>query len=260
MSRRSPLANTAPRTLPRNASRVAGQVVVAVTSLVLGTALATLPLAASAALALDPSRSSVTLLSIKVLADGTSSVTERHAFTELVGRVDDDGAASVSIPLAAIETGVPIRNERMSEFLFETGTYPEATIEATVPAAALESGTHQLELEATLDLHGERQTILVPVSVDRDVGAVTVTAIEPVLLDAAAHDLAGGIGKLAELAGAPAHSHDDSGLVLPDLRRQRQLTETSRVGLAFLGRPDVERLRDDALRCVRHGDRQSSPA
>lgn len=149
---------------------------------------------------LDAAGSSVTLLSTKVLADGATSVTERHAFTALEGRVDDAGAASVEIGLDSIATGIDIRDERMREFLFETASHPTATITAEVPPGALEPGTHAVPLEFELELHGATQRLSVPVVVDATEDALVVTAVEPVLLDAAAFDLVGGIARLAELA------------------------------------------------------------
>ena len=65
----------------------------------------------------------------------------------------------MTIPLDSIETGIPIRNERMAEYLFQTDKYPEATIEASVPAALLEAGSHLAKLDASLTLHGQTREL-----------------------------------------------------------------------------------------------------
>ncbi len=167
----------------------------AAVSLSLGAALP-----AVADMALDPARSSVSLISVKVPAGGKSSVSERHSFGQIAGQVDADGNAAVTIPLDSIDTGIDIRNERMAEYLFETDTYPDATIEAAVPADALGEGSHLIDLDATLDLHGKQQTLKIPALVDVDGQTVVVNSTEPVMIDAADYDLVGGIGKLTELA------------------------------------------------------------
>lgn len=155
---------------------------------------------ALANLALDSERSALSIISMKVLAEASGSVAETHTFSGMTGAVTDAGAASVSIPLDSVETNIPIRNERMAEFLFETDTYPEATVTADVPESALAEGTSTMDLDVTLSLHGKEQTMNVPVLVTSNGEEVTVSAVRPVMLDAAAFDLDGGLGKLTELA------------------------------------------------------------
>ncbi len=153
------------------------------------------------ALDVDGSQSKVNIVSTKVLADGKSSVAEIFTFDSLSGNVDDSGKASVTIDLAAIQTGIDIRNERMGEYLFETDRYPEATITAQVPDTALASGNQTMDLELTVDMHGKQMMYTVPVMVAGDASTVMVTTEEPLLIDAASFELQGGLGKLAELAG-----------------------------------------------------------
>lgn len=169
-------------------------------SLIAAATLLSLASPLSADMTLDASTSSVSLLSTKVLAGGTQSVVERHAFTSIEGMVADDGMATVTIMLDSIETNIPIRNERMAEFLFETGQYPDATITAQVPAEYLVEGTHTGLLGAQLSLHGETQALSIPVNVHSTGQRVVVTASEPVMLDASAYKLDAGIGKLQDLA------------------------------------------------------------
>lgn len=157
---------------------------------------------ASADMTLDAANSSVSVVSMKVLTDGTKSVAERFRFGELEGSLSDDGAAEITIPLDSIQTGIDIRNERMQEFLFETGEYPNATITASVPANLLQGdGAETAEINASLSLHGQSQDLTIPVVVDRAENGLVVTATEPVLLEAGDYDLQGGLGKLTELAG-----------------------------------------------------------
>ncbi|MFK8084127.1 MAG: YceI family protein [Granulosicoccus sp.] len=160
--------------------------------------LVTLP--AMAEMALDPARSSVSLVSVKVTGDGSTSAAELFRFTSIDGSVDGNGTAVITIPLEKIETGVGIRNERMAEFLFETDTYPEATVTATIPDSALQEGSRVIDLPAVLDLHGKTSDLSLAVTVNVQGNQVLVNTTEPVLLDTNAHEFSGGLAKLADLA------------------------------------------------------------
>jgi polyisoprenoid-binding protein YceI len=155
---------------------------------------------AMAELTLDSERSSVSLISYKVLAGAAASIGERHTFSNIEGTVGSDGNARVSIPLDTIETGIDIRNERLAKFVFETAKFPNATITADVPDDAMNAGVHMMDLAVTLSFHGNEKMISVPVLVVSADSEVVVSATQPVMLDATAYDLGAGIGKLAELA------------------------------------------------------------
>jgi len=155
---------------------------------------------AFAGLTLDSTSSSLSFISYKVITGGEISVGERHTIDGLVGSVSDDGKAKVTVPLSNVETGIDIRNERLVKFLFEVDKYPDAIVEADVSEDMMAMGTHVTDLDINLTLHGKTQSINVPVIVSSTDTGVTVTAAEPVLLDATSYDLSAGIGKLAELA------------------------------------------------------------
>jgi len=155
----------------------------------------------AAALEVDSDASSVNLVSTKILADGTSSVSELFSFNSLAGSVADDGSATVSVDLGVVQTGIDIRNERMSEHLFETAKYPEATITAQVPESAMSNGISLIDLDVEVDMHGSQVSYTVPVIVTSDDSKIMVVASQPVLVDAASFQLEGGLGKLGELAG-----------------------------------------------------------
>lgn len=157
--------------------------------------------ASTVALEMDADSSSVSLVSTKVLADGTSSVAELFTFDSLAGSVSDDGLATVMIDLGTINTGIGIRDERMAEFLFETGSYPQATITAQIEDTTFTPGNHTIDLDIVVDMHGKQMNYSVPVLVSADDSTVMVVTEEPLLVDAASFDLQGGLGKLGELAG-----------------------------------------------------------
>ena len=135
----------------------------------------------------------------------SGAIAEAHTFSDLTGSVSADGTASIEIPLASVQTNIDIRNERMREFLFETATYPKATVTTKLdPAvfAGLEPGSSvTVPVTATLDLHGQTGEIDTDLVVTR-IGSdkVQVATATPIIVQADDYGLGGGIEKLRELA------------------------------------------------------------
>jgi len=156
---------------------------------------------------LDPGRSHLTFISIKA-----KDVAEVHTFKEMSGSVSDDGQVSVSMMLDSVETLVPIRNERMREFLFETTDYKEAVLVAKIDPAII-SGMEVGEIttinaEGNLTLHGQVQqmTLLLQTAKVAD-NAVMVAAAKPLVIDAAKFGMSEGVEKLREIAGLASISN-----------------------------------------------------
>src|SRR5690606_9871970 len=76
----------------------------------------------------------------------------------LSGSISTDGVATVTIDLASVSTGFATRDQRMRDHLFETATYPTATITVNVPSTLLSSlaagQTTQTSVTAAVHLHG----------------------------------------------------------------------------------------------------------
>jgi YceI-like protein len=153
---------------------------------------------------LDSKSSSLSFVSTKAV-----DIAEVHHFTELAGRISDKGKAVITIGLASVETGIPIRNERMLKMLFEADKYPLATVRSKIDMETIDTispgSSKRLTTELMLDLHGAQvaidATVLV-VKLDDDVLLVTSTA--PVILNAGSADLADGIEALREVASLPS--------------------------------------------------------
>ncbi len=150
---------------------------------------------------LDPARSHLSYVSIK-----SGHIGEINHFTEIAGRIDDDGQVVVDTALDSVETLIPIRNERMREILFKTTNYSDATLSAKLnPAeiAALQPGEIvEVVAESTLSLHGERQPLVLKMQAAKlDAHTLMVASIEPVILDAANFGLSEGVETLREIAG-----------------------------------------------------------
>lgn len=166
----------------------------------LGVALAVIANAATAQWELDNERSRLSFISVKNAAVG-----ESHVFTSLRGLVGDDGSARIGIDLDSVETAIPIRNERMREMLFETSSFPSASITTTVDPGVVAQARQApvvLTVSLTVELHGSSAgyDAVMLVSVAED-GSLHVATREPVVVDAADFDLGAGITALREVAG-----------------------------------------------------------
>jgi polyisoprenoid-binding protein YceI len=177
------------------------------TARILGLALLLGAAPALADWALDPDRSHLAFLSIKA-----EHVGEVHTFREMSGTVDGEGQVRVSLLLDSVDTLIPIRDERMRKFLFETANYREAVLTGKVDPTLLEEmavGTIEpVVMEGTLSLHGTDQILTLETQAAKlDDGTVMVASTRPVLLDAGEFGLEGGVEKLREIAGLPSISH-----------------------------------------------------
>ena len=152
---------------------------------------------------LDNDNSELSFISIKA-----TDIAETHTFEQLQGSISEKGAVAIDINLASVETLIPIRNERMQEFLFETNLFPKATINAALnpkEIEGLEAGSaRQLPVEALLTIKEK----VVPVTMDvvaarLDDGTLIVSSTKPVVVNVAMLGLASGVEKLRELAGLP---------------------------------------------------------
>jgi len=156
--------------------------------------------AAAAGWQLDSERSSLYFLSIK-----KNDVAEVHQFDRLSGSYDH-GEAKLVIDLTSVDTGIDVRDERMREHLFETGSHPKATVTVEVPeqrVADLKPGEQMvLDSGGTLALHGQSHEVDTPLSVTRlGDGRLEVANVRPVVVNAGDYGLARGVDKLREIAG-----------------------------------------------------------
>ena len=146
------------------------------------------------------SPSTLTFLSTK-----NTHLTEVHHFRKISGKVSDQGVAELNIDLTSIDSGIPIRDERMQEFLFETSSFSSATFSAVIPADAMKKArdgiSQTLDLKGKLMLHGSEEEISVPVMiVPAQNKQVVITSLKPVLVHADSFALTAGIQKLRDIA------------------------------------------------------------
>jgi polyisoprenoid-binding protein YceI len=168
---------------------------------------ATLTLPVAADWSLDPERSRLSFISIKA-----KDVAEIHTFTDISGSIDAEGNVRLSLMLDSVETLIPIRNERMREFLFDTTNYKEAVLTAKVDpgvVASMQPGqVETLTAEGNLALHGADQPMIMEFQVAKlGEGTVMAASAKPLVVDANKFGLSDGVEKLREIAGLDSISH-----------------------------------------------------
>ncbi|WP_417689457.1 YceI family protein [Pseudidiomarina sp.] len=155
---------------------------------------------------LDSERSTLHFVSVK-----NDNVAEIHRFTELTGEMND-GELKVTIPVASLDTAIPIRNERMLEHLFNADEYATVTATASIPKEIynLETATGTLPVVVPMKVFiaGEAVEVDAALQVTKlDADHVVATTSQPVLISAKEFGLVKGINKLQEIAGLQAIDH-----------------------------------------------------
>lgn len=140
--------------------------------------------------------------------DDTSEV---HRFLVFHGKVDNKGNAQVSIEMDSVSGGIPLRDERMRNELFEVDKFPEALVQAKIdlrPINDLANGAQvELRLPVTVTLHGQSHsysTLLLATRLDER--RFQVVTLEPLLLRAEDFGLLPGLATLRKLAGVSSIS------------------------------------------------------
>lgn len=149
----------------------------------------------------DSDASALSYVSIK-----SGEIAEANSFESVSGSVTADGAASIEIDLASVDTGVDIRNERMRDIFFVVTDNPTATVTAQIDPAAFEAlavgeSTTQT-LDGTLSLKGVEAPFQTEITVTR-AGPDRVLAVSnaPVIIEASRFELTDGLAQLQEIAG-----------------------------------------------------------
>lgn len=151
----------------------------------------------------DNAFSKVNFVSVK-----KDTIGETHYFKQVSGTLSDKGQLNIAIDLASVETIIPIRNERMRKFLFNTKTFPNADISADINMKQLKMAVGEskmIKTSADLGLHGVNKLISVEVMVTKVAkDKLLVTSMKPIIVNPADFGMAKGVDKLRELAMLPS--------------------------------------------------------
>ena len=140
-----------------------------------------------------------------------TDLSEVQRFLVLHGKVDDKGAAQLEVELESVNSGIPLRDERMRNDLFQIKTHPDALISAQInlqPINDLATGAQlELRLPLSVTLHGKTQTYNAELLATRlDDRRFQVVTLEPLVLHAKDFDLLSGVETLRKAAGLDAIS------------------------------------------------------
>ncbi|MGE8151397.1 YceI family protein [Pseudomonas vancouverensis] len=140
-----------------------------------------------------------------------ANVAEVQRFLVLHGKVSPEGVAEVEVELESINSGIPLRDERMRKALFEIDKFPEALITTQIdlrPINDLAPGAQlELRLPLTVNLHGKQREYNAELLATRlDDRRFQVVTLEPLVINAADFDLLPGVEALRKLADLSAIS------------------------------------------------------
>ena len=160
---------------------------------------------ASAQWSLAPSSAELNFLSTKVLSN-MNSITEQSRFQTLSGAVSDDGELTLKVKLASVDTQVPIRDQRLRDWVFEVSKYQEAVISAKITKAnlnALAVGKPlRIKQGLILKAHGKAIPLEAELQlVKSQDGSIYVSTTSPILLDVKQLELNKGVEKLIDVMG-----------------------------------------------------------
>jgi len=156
--------------------------------------------------ALNPQNAIFTFVTTKAI-----SKSEVQKFTKLSGGVSNNGAIDVMIDLTSVDTGIPIRDERMQSMLFEIAKYPKnARFTGQLPdgliQAAKKNGVAEATIDGLLELHGAKQIQKISIKVFSEKQGLWVTTTQPILVSASNYGMDSGIEALKNIAGLPSIS------------------------------------------------------
>ncbi|MBD9563823.1 YceI family protein [Pseudomonas sp. PDM09] len=155
---------------------------------------------------LDGESSRVSFISTK-----NANISEVQRFLVLHGKVDPKGLAQVEVELESVNSGIPLRDERMRKELFDIQRFPEALISTQIdlrPINDLAPGAQlELRLPLTVNLHGKQHQYNAELLATRlDDRRFQVVTLEPLVISAEDFDLAPGLESLRKVAGLSAIS------------------------------------------------------
>lgn len=143
--------------------------------------------------------SDVSFTSIK-----SGSIAENHFFKQISGGINPQGKLDLEFDVASLETHIPIRNERMNQFLFESKVFPLIKVTANIKKQLgnIQEGIQSIKsVPITLDLHGHQHTLELDLMVVKQNAQLIVYPKRAVNINAIDFALTSGIETLRKMAG-----------------------------------------------------------
>lgn len=133
-----------------------------------------------------------------------NDIQEMGNFMQYSGVFAKHGLLKLEINLNSTVTDIAIRDQRIKEWLFETGQFETATITAQLDAEKINqlplNSSIQLAQPITLDLHGMKADLTANLSITRtQPNVLSVTTTEPVLVNIESFGMTDGLKKLTDV-------------------------------------------------------------
>ena len=157
-------------------------------------------LASAANWQLDNSQSSLHFVSVK-----NDVVAETHQFKQLSGNWDGNNAV-ISIAVNSLETNIPIRNERIWQYVLQAEKFAAISVKATLAEAETaklaigQSKVITLPLNVTIGAETSGLSAMVRLTKLSDT-TIAASSETPLMLNTNSYKLTTGVAKLQELAG-----------------------------------------------------------
>ncbi|KTC05892.1 YceI family protein [Pseudomonas syringae] len=140
-----------------------------------------------------------------------ADIAEVHRFLVLHGKVDAKGLAEVEVETDSVSTGIPLRDERLREQVFQVRKFPAAQINAQLdmrPINNLAPGAQlELRLPLTVSLRGKTHSYNAELLATRlDERRFQVVTLEPLVIHAQDFDMTPDFKALRNAAGLSAVS------------------------------------------------------
>ena len=134
-----------------------------------------------------------------------AAVSEVNTFKGLSGAISEQGAATLSIDLATVDTAVDVRNQRMRDIVFQVAQFPKADVSVAVDTAALsalKAGSSVTgSYPVSVSLHGMKAELMADLQVTRlDAKTLQVQLARPLIVAASSFGLVDAVEELRKLA------------------------------------------------------------
>lgn len=134
-------------------------------------------------------------------------VVEPATINGLTGSLDSQGKFDIQVPVANVDTGVSIRNDRLNSLFFNSAANPTISISGQFKLTALEQDISRALVPATVSFFGQTKTFNFPVIITKSQNAITVGSYSPVIVKASDFGIpAANLTKLAATVGGLALS------------------------------------------------------
>lgn len=143
---------------------------------------------------------------LSFIATKDAHIADNHYFTELDATIDNDGQVKLEINMASVETNIAKRDQRLKDILFKVADYPHAKVSLNVRRGYLKSkpaGTQKVvNVSGNLSMLGANHLVSARLLIThRNDQQVSVTTMQPILVDAVSYNMMAGIDTLTKLAG-----------------------------------------------------------